>query len=812
MTVTDTRLIDTVADALDRDTEVTEDVKYVVLAALEGEAELADEVEKVVDRCARVTTSEGVEESPVGAFLSSIEVTGFRGVGPTAVLDLVPGPGITVISGRNGSGKSSFAEALEYALTSKSYRWSSNKKSVMWADSWRNIHHSGASSVRVGLTIDGQPATTVGVDWTTTATLDESKFWVQEKSAPRVPGTDSLGWRDAIHSHRPILSYDEVGRMFEQEPSVLHDAIAKLLGLDAVADADKRLTALHAELKKPRGAATQAKRSAKAAVESSTDQRAQSAFQQLRKHKPDIDVVSGIATGSEVASSSVVSALRDLSALELLSEADVEVRLARFDAARTRVSSAAGEIAGRQERLLELLANALDVHADGEAEPCPVCGEGTLDKAWAERSRTALDVGRSETQRYRDARYEFDASVRPLREVLGSVPGVGSETGGVDVEEFVAARSVAQMLPADAEAMGDHIRSTVPLLRAAIESVRLRAQEATSQLEGEWTPLAERLLRWVDLERQAREVDDQFDRVEAAKKWLADHVDVLKAERLSPIGERARHIWSLLRQESNVDIDRITLDGRTTRRRANIEASVDGQATGALSVMSQGELHALTLALFIPRATTEGSPFRFLLLDDPIQAMDPAKIDGFVDVLTELAETRQVVVFSHDDRLPAALRRRTIEARLIEVTREAKSTVRLVESQTPALRYVADAAAATKDENLPADVKRRAVQSIFRLAIEAAAWDRYVRIGTDGGTAWADLEAAWGRTHTTRKRIALALGKEPDADIGGWLSYRSWRGESLRYANTGVHGQGVTPTDEHCSDLRKIVSDIMVGA
>jgi len=35
-------------------------------------------------------------------------------------------------------------------------------------------------------------------------------------------------------------------------------------------------------------------------------------------------------------------------------------------------------------------------------------------------------------------------------------------------------------------------------------------------------------------------------------------------------------------------------------------------AGAALSVMSQGELHALGLALFLPRATSPDSPFRFI--------------------------------------------------------------------------------------------------------------------------------------------------------------------------------------------------------
>jgi hypothetical protein len=37
--------------------------------------------------------------------------------------------------------------------------------------------------------------------------------------------------------------------------------------------------------------------------------------------------------------------------------------------------------------------------------------------------------------------------------------------------------------------------------------------------------------------------------------------------------------------------------------------------------------------------------------------MDPSKVDGPTRVLHDLAETRQVIVFTHDDRLLYALRR-----------------------------------------------------------------------------------------------------------------------------------------------------------
>jgi hypothetical protein len=61
-------------------------------------------------REARGKTETPPPELP-GAYLRSITVEGFRGIGPAATLTLTPGPGLTLVVGRNGSGKSSFAGA-----------------------------------------------------------------------------------------------------------------------------------------------------------------------------------------------------------------------------------------------------------------------------------------------------------------------------------------------------------------------------------------------------------------------------------------------------------------------------------------------------------------------------------------------------------------------------------------------------------------------------------------------------------------------------------------------------------------------------
>jgi hypothetical protein len=81
----------------------------ILLAAMEGEADLDAFLDKSrsIDPPKRAATSKGPAAEPPGAYVGSISVEGFRGIGAAATLTLRPGPGLTLVVGRNGSGKSS---------------------------------------------------------------------------------------------------------------------------------------------------------------------------------------------------------------------------------------------------------------------------------------------------------------------------------------------------------------------------------------------------------------------------------------------------------------------------------------------------------------------------------------------------------------------------------------------------------------------------------------------------------------------------------------------------------------------------------
>src|SRR5712691_3661310 len=147
------------------------------------------------------------------------------------------------------------------------------------------------------------------------------------------------------------------------------------------------------------------------------------------------------------------------------------------------------------------------------------------------------------------------------------------------------------------------------------------------------------------------------------------------------------------RQQSNVTLGRIELAGTKSQRRVTLDVTVDGIPGAALGVMSQGELHSLALSLFLPRATLSESPFRFVVIDDPVQSMDPARVDGLARALEDVAGTRQVIVFTHDERLPEAVLRLGIEATVLKVTRRPKSVVEIRPGINPVRAHIEDALA-----------------------------------------------------------------------------------------------------------------------
>ena len=317
----------------------------------------------------------------------------------------------------------------------------------------------------------------------------------------------------------------------------------------------------------------------------------------------------------------------------------------------------------------------------------------------------------------------------------------------------------------------DQYEAQAHVVSTALGRVVAEAAAALDRRSVAWQSVAAPLLRWVEEAQAIRDDAGLTDDLEAAESWLKHAMVTLRNGRLDPIRNRARELWEMLRQQSNVSLSDIRFEGTANRRKVTFDVLVDDSATQALGVMSQGELNALALAVFLPRATHADSPFRFVVIDDPVQAMDPAKVDGMARVFAEIAKDRQVIVFSHDERLVASVEALGISATVLGVERDPGSVVRVQPVSSVTARLIADARALRYDEAAPDAIKCRVVPNLCRQAVEAAFARRYRSDQIVTGGQHAEVEAALNAASGLHALATLALLGDPDrsADLYGHL-------------------------------------------
>lgn len=773
---------------------LAEEAASLLLAACEGDASLSEqlsgETPRVADR-----SGERVAADPAGAYLRSITVAGFRGVGPSAKLELEPGPGLTLVVGRNGSGKSSFADGLEVLLTGDLKRW--QELSAVWQGGWRNLHATDPVRILAELLVEGAGPATAERTWDNTADFADSHAAVQFAGKKRAD-LDQLGWREPLVTYRPFLSHSELEAFFNG-PSRLYDLLSSVLGLEDLTTAEKRLSTARKDRKTALDEVSKDLPDLLVLLGSVDDERARSCVEALTGRKRDVERALTIATGIPATRpDSEVGRLRLLSQLTVPSEELAGEIVVELRAAADALDKTADSEAGQALALAGLLRSALDHYRAHGAGACPVCGRaGALDEAWRGRAEQQVARLQAQASAAREACEEADGARNRARDIFSLMPAAlaGPPVGSADPEQARTTWAAWAARPDGDGAEGlrrlaDHIQQAWPALRQSTISLAAAAEVERAAREDRWAPVAAAVAGWCKRASEAETAAKAVPALQAAITWLKNATDDIRNARLAPLGEQSREIWAQLRQESNVDLGPIRLSGSGTRRQVDVNVTVDGTAGAALGVMSQGEVNALALSIFLPRATVAESPFRFLVIDDPVQAMDPAKVEGLARVLENVARSRQVLVFTHDDRLPEAVRRMGIPARILELTRRPESVVQIRSALTPVERLLKDAGDLCLDEAVPEDVAAQVVPGICRLAVEASFTEAIRRAQLRAGKRHAEVEAVIEAANTLTKRAALALFG--DISKGGDVLARlnAWgRGAADTYKalNKGAH-------------------------
>ncbi len=846
---------------LDLDDDLNDDAKLYVMSALDGTLDEVIDGDGQQGPAPRPDTP----QTPAGAYLRRVSVTGFRGIGPPADLEVVPGPGLTLVVGANGTGKSSFAEGLEFLLTGQNSRW--QNKTAEWRHGWRNLHAQDPPDLHAVFAVEG-------------ATEDAvvSRRWpsadAEQIEAHTLEGLEDLEWESGLETHRPFLSYDQLSDIVEKGPSARFDAMAAGLGLERLTEAREQLRTRRLDDRRAYSEARQEHDALLAELRTLDDERANTVRVALKDEPWDIDVIPRVLEGElDDGSDRPLDLLRRLAAIEFPSSEEIQSLSEAINQWLRDFQRNAEELEGgnaaRAIRLADVLRAALRLHEHDGDQPCPVCGTGQLDDHWEVTTKQHIEVLERLAELVNGMSLDLDEVLTRARVLCAPAPDylADAERVGIDASNVVRAwnwwsraltdepvlpslerreRSEGSEAPeartdgfnlelfglvlngalergarysgyaVEHDAHGaylspGHIEFTSQLtargllqvagrltergaeVREALVVLREQARVELDRREDLWRPLRRRLLEWLPSARRGQQAAARLPTVQAAADWLTNVEDDVRAERFQPIADRARRFWQIMGKGSSVALDDLTLAGQANRRHLEIATSVDGRETPALAVMSQGELNALSLSLFLARALLPESPFRFLVIDDPVQAMDPTKVEGLARVLEESASERQVIVFTHDERLPAAVHRLHIEHRLLAVTRRENSQVQCQPVQEPVQRHLGDARAVWLTDPLDDETRRRVIPGFCRQALEAACIEAVWRNRTAAGRDYAETEQDVNHAQTLNAKLALVLlddanGNYQDMRKALYQRFGTRSRDVVDACNRGAHG------------------------
>lgn len=706
------------------------------------------------DRLGRRTEEEAVEEQPEAVvpettvpmlFLKSLTVEGYQGIGAPACLELPTGPGLTIISGRNGSGKSSIAGALEILLTNTSARWADKAKD--WKTGWNNIHYEGAPEISACFSdVTGAIEYTATRNWAESgSSLKKSEAWVcsnagssdcSNAAEDKLPLT-ALPGLDAISMFNPLLGYSSLGKLIATTPSELFDSISELLGLEELTDAKRRLSQAAKVHRDRRSELSKRAEALRLMLESLDDSRAKACVDaleeanwgipQLRKQLSIVPPADRDATQ-----------LQQIRQLAFPSAEELAVLCEGVRAANRVLDEQERSDAGRAAKLAEVLKASLGYHehssaTEAEPDPCPVClSAAKLDAEWRIDAQARANDALGRAPKYKEAKVAVSEARSALLAQcqvasIGNLSAIRALELDKDSQSLCEAWSSSLSQPtASPRQLVEFATEHQEAIRNVLARAQARATEILSERDAPWRKVLPIVQTFVDNARVSLDAEDDTlgPQLQAAHDWLTQAEVSLREKRFTPLAEQICSVWETLREGSNVSLSLPSLHSKGKMRKLVLDTKVDDseESRSAFGIMSQGELNALALSLFLPRVLSDKTPFGFVVIDDPVHSMDPHKVDGLATVLGEVSQTRQVVVFTHDPRLTESLARLRIPAARIQVNRASDSKVELKSVLWPSEQYLNDATKVLETpEAIPSNLLARMVPGFCRLAVEAAA-------------------------------------------------------------------------------------------
>jgi DNA repair exonuclease SbcCD ATPase subunit len=301
-------------------------------------------------------------------------------------------------------------------------------------------------------------------------------------------------------------------------------------------------------------------------------------------------------------------------------------------------------------------------------DDCPVCGQTIDVEIVRERLSNILDTAKVDAARAMEAqravanvqarlqasRLIEERRIALQRDVQGSLATLrdraGTSTWFAADADWPTVEAIPTVL-AQLEAFQFRLRQGYADVRRdlGVEFTRLRSEvEAADtelrRIESESTAITSRAERASALDVAARE---------SAELIVQRALDLLAPSFAEVFDRLAPHpTFTVLRATQDIYYGKnhVVPEVYDPHRKITANPSV---------VFSEGQLNVVALSYFLGLALNSGDgALPFVVLDDPLQAMDVLSVLGFADLCRRLRERRQLIVTTHDRRFASLLGRK----------------------------------------------------------------------------------------------------------------------------------------------------------
>ncbi|WP_410603323.1 AAA family ATPase [Amycolatopsis sp. lyj-90] len=665
-------------------------------------------VRRGLERCRDVvdTTEDPLKDAmAVGPwFLRSIELAGFRGAAngsgaPGATtepfrLDFPASAGLVVVHAPNGTGKSTVTDALEVALFG-----GTGGASGFNPDDARGavVSHSGLVDSEVGVVLENGRGDTLHFEWNAGAGVESAIAIWRSDTQHEVEITPGGKWASSVASRRPVVGYDHLTHRLRADNAV--DIVEATL---AMGDVWSQLRSFLDEYLAQAAAAAAAWQLARARVETAVAE----VDEVLALRYPDFEVPRPVRlpeTPAEDVEGWFHAEFGDCE--ECIEHLTVDPQLSvdvvtSIEAARTAVEKnirtkrdSGQEIwSGGGIEALEMLISRIDADPNSD---CPMCGADGVH--WSDRARSVSRGLRSVHEEFNLTRTELAHLGRLLVErvlpVLRRAKGiVALESSAVRLAERVEVL-VGHEPAAEGDLAWTILTGLVVDTEFADNIEDLLQEVATSAWESVWTSERRRNCRQlVEAHREHGATAASVSACESALQRLAKAFDAVHRDRRDVLERDVQSLLQVLLADAGLEgLELAPAPSLTTGRahKTGPRLRLNGHEAG-LGVLSAGQYNAFVLSLLLAAGKTD--PFRFLVVDDPVHALDDLRIDAFAALVERyVTEGRQMVLLTHDDRLVDVLRLKVGQVILLKLGRDQHNNLQCVDSTHPWQVLVEDA-------------------------------------------------------------------------------------------------------------------------